>query len=41
MYTSGEPTGAVGDYMNWIKSDEGQCIILAKGYAPARPVTCG
>jgi len=41
MYTSGEPTGAVGDYMNWIKSDEGQCIILEKGYAPARPVTCG
>jgi phosphate transport system substrate-binding protein len=41
MYTSGEPTGAIGDYMNWIKSDEGQCIILAKGYAPARSVTCG
>jgi len=41
MYSSGEPTGVVGDYLNWIKSDEGQCIILAKGYAPARPVTCG
>jgi len=41
MYTNGEPTGAVGDYMNWIKSSEGQCIILNKGYAPAIEVNCG
>jgi phosphate transport system substrate-binding protein len=41
MYSSGEPTGAIGDYLNWIKSDEGQCIILEKGYAPANPVNCG
>jgi phosphate transport system substrate-binding protein len=41
MYTNGEPTGAVGDYMNWIKSDAGQCIIKAKGYAPATTVDCG
>ena len=41
MYSSGEPTGAVGEYLNWIKSDEGQCIILEKGYAPANPVNCG
>jgi len=41
MYTNGEPTGHIGDYLNWIKSDEGQCIILEKGYAPANPVTCG
>lgn len=41
MYTNGEPTGVVGEYLNWIKSDEGQCIILAKGYAPANPVSCG
>ncbi len=40
MYTKGEPTGAVADYMNWIKSPEGQCIILKQGYAPATPVTC-
>jgi hypothetical protein len=40
MYTNGEPTGAVGEYMNWIKSDEAQCIIMKKGYAPAKPVTC-
>ncbi len=40
MYTKGEPHGAVKAYLDWILSDEGQCIILAKGYAPARPVTC-
>ena len=41
MYTNGEPTGVVGDYMNWIKSNEGQCIILKKGYAPAIEANCG
>ena len=41
MYTSGEPTGYVGEYLSWIKSDAGQCIILAKGYAPATDVNCG
>ncbi|MDA0312345.1 MAG: phosphate ABC transporter substrate-binding protein [Gemmatimonadetes bacterium] len=40
MYTNGEPTGAIGAYMDWIKSSVGQCIILAKGYASAAPVTC-
>ncbi len=41
MYTNGQPTGFVGDYMNWIMSDDGQCIILNKGYAPAVEVNCG
>jgi len=41
MYTNGEPTGPIGEYMSWIKSDEGQCIILRKGYAPYRHVDCG
>jgi len=41
MYTDGEPTGFVGEYLNWIKSDAGQCIILNKGYAPASEVKCG
>ncbi len=40
MYTNGEPTGAVKEYMDWILSDVGQCIILNKGYAPVRDVTC-
>jgi phosphate transport system substrate-binding protein len=41
MYTSGEPTGYVGQYLDWIKSDTGQCIILEKGYAPMKEVACG
>lgn len=41
MYTNGEPTGYVGEYLNWIKSETGQCIILKKGYASATPVNCG
>jgi phosphate transport system substrate-binding protein len=40
MYTNGEPQGAVKDYLDWILSDEGQCIILNKGYAPVRDVSC-
>jgi phosphate transport system substrate-binding protein len=40
MYTSGQPEGAVKTYLDWILSDEGQCIIAKKGYAPVRPVTC-
>ncbi len=40
MYTNGEPTGTIKEYLDWILSDEGQCIISAKGYAPVRDVTC-
>lgn len=40
MYTSGEPEGPVKEYMDWILSSEGQCIILEKGYAPVTSVTC-
>ncbi len=40
MYTNGEPTGHIKDYMDWILGDAGQCILLKKGYAPVRDVTC-
>jgi phosphate transport system substrate-binding protein len=40
MYTNGEPQGDIKTYMDWVLSDEGQCIIQAKGYAPVRQVTC-
>ncbi len=40
MYTNGQPEGEVKAYLDWIFSDEGQCIIAAKGYAPARAVSC-
>lgn len=35
LYTAGEPTGHVKAYIDWIKSPEGQQIIIQKGYAPA------
>lgn len=41
MYTRGTPEGAVKEYLDWIKSETGQCIILDKGYAPISKVKCG
>jgi phosphate transport system substrate-binding protein len=41
MYTNGQPAGKVKDYLDWILSSTGQCIILDKGYAPASNVSCG
>jgi phosphate transport system substrate-binding protein len=41
MYTAGEPEGAVKEYLDWILSNEGQCILVEKGYAPVRGgLTC-
>ena len=40
MYTAGVPQGAVKDYMDWILSAEGQCLILDRGYAPYTDVEC-
>ncbi len=40
MYTNGEPAGKIKEYLDWILSDEGQCIIVEKGYAPVRAVNC-
>jgi phosphate transport system substrate-binding protein len=40
MYTNGEPAGVIAHYLEWIKSDAGQCIIMKKGYAPTRTVSC-
>ena len=41
MYTNGEPQGVIKEYIDWILSDEGQCILFNKGYAPVRDVSCG
>lgn len=40
MYTNGEPAGETKKYLDWILSDAGQCILLKKGYAPAKDVKC-
>jgi phosphate transport system substrate-binding protein len=34
MYTSGQPTGAVADYLNWIQGAEGQQIVAKLGFVP-------
>ena len=41
MYTNGQPAGKVKNYLDWILSSAGQCIIQDKGYAPASSVDCG
>ncbi|MHC4959243.1 MAG: PstS family phosphate ABC transporter substrate-binding protein [Planctomycetota bacterium] len=38
VYTRGEPTGAVKEYLDWVLSDAGQRILLEKGYAPVRKI---
>lgn len=40
MYTNGEPKGEIKKYLDWIMSDVGQCILVKKGYAPAKDVKC-
>lgn len=40
MYTNGEPQGEIKNYLDWIMSDAGQCIIKKKGYAPMKTVEC-
>lgn len=37
MYTSGEPTGAIADYLNWILSPAGQEIVTDLGFVPIIP----
>ena len=40
MYTNGAPQGLIKEYMDWILSDAGQCILKNKGYAPVHDVAC-
>ena len=34
MYTAGEPTGALADYLTWILSEPGQTIVTNLGFVP-------
>jgi phosphate transport system substrate-binding protein len=36
MYTAGEPTGAIKDYLNWILSPEAQTIVANLGFVPIK-----
>lgn len=38
MYTIGEPQGETAKYLDWIKGDEGQRVLLRKGYPPLRKI---
>lgn len=40
MYTAGEAQGRIKEYLDWVLSDAGQCILENIGYAPVRPLTC-
>ncbi|MHB8972352.1 MAG: phosphate ABC transporter substrate-binding protein [Pirellulaceae bacterium] len=35
IYTVGEPAGAVGDYLKWIRASDGQTMVRQLGYVPA------
>lgn len=36
MYTSGEPTGGVKDYLDWILSPEAQEVVVELGFVPVK-----
>jgi phosphate transport system substrate-binding protein len=34
MYTAGEPTGVVKEYLDWIRGEEGQKLVIELGFVP-------
>jgi phosphate transport system substrate-binding protein len=40
MYANEPARVEITNYIDWVLSQEGQCIILRKGYAPVRPMKC-
>ncbi len=36
MYTAGQPTGAIKDYIDWILSPEAQAIVADLGFVPIK-----
>ena len=38
MYTAGEPTGAIGRYLDWVRGSEGQKIVTQMGFVPLKTV---
>ena len=41
MYTNGQPEGEIKKYMDWVVSEDGQCILAERQYAPLRKRACG
>lgn len=40
MYTNGQPEGEIKKYIDWVLSDEGQCVLSERQYAPLRKLAC-
>ena len=40
MYVNESHRAVIKDYIDWVLSKQGQCILLRKGYAPVRSVVC-
>jgi phosphate transport system substrate-binding protein len=40
MYTRSRPEGAIKEYLDWILSAAGQCILIDQGYAPVQSMSC-
>jgi len=38
MYTLGQPSGHIRDYLDWILEDEGQKIVAVTGYVPLKSI---
>jgi phosphate transport system substrate-binding protein len=41
MYTNGQPKGEIKKYIDWVLSDEGQCVLSERKYAPLKKLACG
>ena len=39
MYTAGEPTGAIADYLAWLSGSDGQEIVANLGFVPITDIT--
>ncbi len=40
MYTNGRPEGEIKKYVDWVVSNEGQCVLSDRRYVPLRKLTC-
>ena len=41
LYTLGEPSGAILEFVRWIQGDEGQKVVEREGYVPNVVYSCG
>jgi phosphate transport system substrate-binding protein len=34
MYSAGQPSGAIKDYLEWIRGPQGQAVVVELGFVP-------